>query len=125
MINKEELRIGNHISDIYTENLVMRVKSLGKKICTYGVSDFKCSYEKLVPVKITEDALKRCGFEWSIFHQAIHKEDFEFDLNLLHNGEYQFSTFKRQIWIGKKIKYVHELQNFYFTHKGVDLDFFK
>ena len=58
MIKKEELRIGNHISDIYTENLVLKVKSLGKKICTYGINDFKCSYDKLLPVRITEEALK-------------------------------------------------------------------
>lgn len=73
------------------------------------------------PIELTEEWLKRFGFEWSIYHQAFHKDGFEFDLNEQFNSSYIFSTFKRQLYIGREIKYVHQLQNLFMCLTGEEL----
>lgn len=73
------------------------------------------------PIPLTEEWLLKFGFEWSIFHQAFHKDNFVFDLNEFDVGIYSMTTFKRGHVLNQRIEYVHQLQNLYFALTGEEL----
>jgi len=99
------------------------VKTIAEEVelMAYGVDLDFYSYKEIQPIPLTEDWLIRFGFKWSVFHQAIHKEGFDFDLNESSWGGYFLSTFKRGIHIGETIQHVHQLQNLYFALTGTEL----
>lgn len=65
MINKNELRIGNYITDIHSENKTpFAVTSIGKTIVRYGKRySFSSKYQNIEPVWLTEEIILKCGFE--------------------------------------------------------------
>jgi hypothetical protein len=85
------------------------------------VTNLVLPYNRIHPITINEEWLLKAKFEWSIFHQAIHKEGFPFDLNSLFYGGYSMSTFKKAVVIFGKIEFVHDLQNIYFDLTGTEL----
>lgn len=117
-----ELRIGNLIShNIYG---ICEITALDyESICIQRTDqDIKewFDIEDYEPVVLTEYWLLKYRFEWSIFHQAYHKEGFDYDLNSLYKGGFDLTTFKRQMVI-LELQYVHQLQNIYFELKKLDL----
>lgn len=78
------------------------------------------------PIPLTPEILEKCGFDWSIYHQAFrqHQDTVEFYyLNECYPSGFQFSTFKKQQLIGNPIQYLHQLQNLYFALTGEELTF--
>jgi hypothetical protein len=103
----EELMIGNYISDIHaSESSYWQVKQLLGKVCYYG-DYYSEEYENLKPIPLTEEWLVRFGAEKRSLHYyklngiIICVQDFFFECYL--GG------------INVHIKYVHQLQNLYYT----------
>jgi hypothetical protein len=104
----QELRIGNYLQD-FGGNIAQVIHLTKDKIILES------------PITLTEEWLLKLGFEWNITHQAIHKEDFGFDLNSLYYGGYSLTTFKKGTTIVCFIQYVHQLQNIYVALTGEEL----
>ena len=108
MINAKDLRIGNYISDVHaSEKGFWQVRRLLENLCYYG--EFRYTYDKLKPIPLSKDWLFKFGWK-------------EIEENLFDNGSYNVAFEKQNDYFQryksyKKIKYVHELQNYmYFAH---------
>lgn len=121
MINANELRIGNYVSDNFaSDSFFAQVKKLDFTRCHYG--NFHSCYSDLKPIPITEEWLLKFGFEqrdhlWSIDIDRYNKINYNSDQKLLFSGQLGFS-------IQHDIKYIHQLQNLYFalTQKELTLN---
>lgn len=112
-----ELRIGNYVLD--SEN----------KICTIGNGMAFFNIEKINPIPITEELLKKFGFKWynpgyyaiktldckRISPQQLYRDEWHCQLFLKYDNGYHN---KGTISI---IKYIHQLQNLYFALTGKEL----
>ena len=80
----------------------------------------ECVY---APIPLTPEILVKCGFEWSIYHKAYHKQGFIFDLSDRFAGGFVMheSKGKQQI-ICPEILWLHQLQNLYFALTGTELE---
>lgn len=91
--NPDEMKVDEEISNYYTE------------------------------IELTPDILQRCGFDWSIYHQAFHKEGFDLDINECYPKGYALCRFKRKgDPIVPNIFYLHQLQNVYYSLTGSELE---
>jgi len=77
------------------------------------------------PIPLTIDILEKCGFLWSVYHQAFHFGDSAmnefYDLNECYPSGYQLSFFKKRELVGNPIFYLHQLQNLYYALTGQEL----
>lgn len=75
------------------------------------------------PIELTSEILTKCGFDWSIYHQAFHKEGFELDMNECYPKGYALCRFKRNDEpVVPNILYLHQLQNVYYSLTGSELE---
>jgi hypothetical protein len=126
-----QLRIGNYVWDDYSGEMIVseihfnpeQEKGLDSVLLRKNMNlpsgRYICS--QINPIPLTEEWLNKFGWEWSIFHQAFHKEGFSLDLTCLIDGLYTMSTFKKGLTIVAAIDSVHQLQNIYFALTGVEL----
>ena len=124
MIIAEELRIGNYLYFKNTKDVVM-VDLINNKHfdCRdeYGSFIPNGNYE---PIPLTEEVLLKCGFVYSEpfpnVRGILFNENFEIGLD----GE-DFILDQMSVRIDKaiilKVKYLHQLQNIWFVHKGQEL----
>jgi len=115
--NGNELRIGNWVRWNYEESSEGNVYPVEYG---YELDDIKNNLNIVKPIPLSEEWLIKFGFEWSIYHQAIHKDGFDFDLTWTKEG-YVMYTFKKMVEICRNIEYVHQLQNLYFALTGEEL----
>lgn len=129
MINAQELRIGNWVE---ANSPMMQVKEITEH--TVGLympgseaDPFLYDIDEINPMPLSPEILEKCGFHWSIYHQAFHFGDTAmnefYDLNECYPKGYQLSTFKKSQLIGKGIFYLHQLQNIYFALTGEELPY--
>jgi len=116
----QELRIGNyvHTDDVFN-GMIESISMTGKACCwgrdeNWHPTDALDSYghHRISPVPITEEWLKRFGFE----------KDNNFTwLTVEMNIQQRVDGF--YIWLGSdlKIEHVHQLQNLYFALTGEEL----
>lgn len=127
----KNFRVGNFIKDTWSK-MPFVITSLGKQIATYnGAQEFKCRYENLEPIEITEQWLFDLGFEketkGSVSNQYNYGENpltHEYLLQLiwlktLPDYELEKHPFYRNGHFS--IKYVHQLQNLFFALTGTEL----
>ena len=127
MINANELRIGNYVSDYHASDSFMgKVKTLTHNRCYYG--NFHSSYKDLKPIPLTEEILLKCGFKireitvlgatqkhYSDFRNiAIELLSDEYFMLGLHRGYETIEPIRR-------VKYVHELQNLIYALTNEEL----
>jgi hypothetical protein len=121
MVKANELRIGNILIEYYSIN-----DEPAQRYFTIKTGeDIDCVDEGFEPIPLTPEILEKCGFNWSIYHQAFHKHDDEhkiYDINECHPNGFQFSTFKKNQLIGVPFYYLHQLQNLYMCLSGEELE---
>lgn len=140
MIKANELRIGNwvevyavvisgswydadgnrHGQDKITEPTINR-KQIGVGDLNVILSS-QAGLATYRPIPLTPEILEKCGFDWSIYYQAFHKEYFEFDITECYPKGYALTTFKRGLIIAPNIQYLHQLQNLYYSLTGEELE---
>ena len=131
MIQANELRIGNLVfrDELNIENgkwdeLTIKINYQDIFNLINGNDMVKTAYN---PIPLTEEWLIKLGFkQWVNFG----RKTYNYDLMPLCNFSYCFVTKKVMIlekgnnmshWIERKIEYVHELQNLYFSLRGKEL----
>ena len=114
MIKPNELRIGNLLlhkmenKPYRVETLSVNPKDRNLVVCLFGYIPY-CSLEFMAPIPLKPEILERCGF-------VLIKEPRYGDY-FYKNGIQVKSNF-----IGS-IKFVHQLQNYYFCNSGwIELD---
>ena len=121
MIRPQELRIGNYISDL--DGKIIKVEEL--TICASYITKKRINnlpFDYYKPIPLTEEILLKLGFkqneQFKTNFKFYLKED-EIDINI-YNG-------KNNSWLNDRyiinLKYVHQLQNLFFSLCGEELTF--
>lgn len=119
-MNANELRVGNLIQLIYETNRptleerivrVDRIDEIGVEILENGERVFGASYDVLEGIPLTEEILLKC--DWGNYKPNFFNSYFEIDT-------------KGCVWYcsdftGIVIKFIHQLQNLYFSLTGKEL----
>ena len=126
MIAANELRIGNYIywnipEKLNTFHEVVGIRNGKPQTIPISLGESILDY---LPISLTPEILEKCGFEWSIYHQAWHKQGFVFDLSERSVGGFFMhkSRLNSEI-ICPKIQYLHQLQNLYFALTNEELNY--
>ena len=116
MIPTKELRLHNHVLHLGTIREVTAVRPISVQL-----DDIYAVNNEIDPIELTPEILKKCGFELSGARlneiqitelNEIQITEFEEGYILVIYSEYEY---------GKKIKYLHQLQNLYFALTGQEL----
>ena len=137
-MKKNELRIGNYISDIHAKgNYFWVIRSLSEGMCVYGEYLFESEYKDLRALALRPSMMESFGFFYCKHHHNIdHPFGPKFrDMGLwvreFEQGVLWFAGFE-DLWDGiylimdfnvVEIKHVHHLQNLYFDLTGIELTF--
>ncbi|WP_413512196.1 hypothetical protein [Myroides odoratus] len=116
MIQASEVRIGNCTEQgkiIELKQTVFRVEYTTDKKRTALIA-----YEDLKPTELTEEILLKCGFKHlgNGFYELLGSF-----VSLCNIGDVFFNAGFKGATIGN-IKYLHQLQNLYFTLTGKELE---
>ena len=108
----EDLRIGNYYNSVKFKQSVKCDLTDFYELCikSDGATDDPPINEVFEPIYLTEDWLLKLGFK-------KFSSDFQLNNVIIH-------TRIRGFVINKKVpilKYVHQLQNYYFTNRGTEL----
>lgn len=115
MIQANELRIGNWIN-VYGK--FEKVESIG----TYGVSFYtgfaKYTLPNLKPITLTEEILLKCGAKLQGIEYIIKASALPIKIRISYGIAYcGFGN----VYLGDRIKFLHELQNLYQALTGQEL----
>jgi hypothetical protein len=124
MINRNDLRVGNWVSDVFGNPF--QVKGITTKARTFTVhyEGGKKSEKGVKPIEITPELLERFGFKF--VHQGLNAW-FGFDACLEychtknHFGLFPFSSSMEDNQAQVIIHYVHQLQNVMYACHGQEL----
>jgi hypothetical protein len=114
-MKKQDLRIGNYISDINAnKSFYAEVKKLEYSSCTYGW--FSSRYADLKPIPLTEEWLLSLGFD---------KKGNKGKIQIILKGKLGYfdgrTYFNSWAILEHQPTYVHELQNLYYALTGEEL----
>ncbi len=141
MIKANELRVGNYVKFIDSEEfhkvegMVNPINNEERVIQLYG-NCIPNREDQIYPVPLTPEVLEKCGFnkdpEWwgdliSYYNRKIEGvEDIGPSIDIRFGNEESDLEELDALFIGqqdfKRIKYLHQLQNLYFTLTGEELD---
>lgn len=111
-----ELRIGNFI---YCDGILTNVKNIYNDGVDFvnerGDVNFS-AFEHVKPIPLSEEILLKCGLELRCDELHINDKVFEF----IGNDLYYTDGSGRKLSI--PIKFLHQLQNFYFALTGTELE---
>ena len=126
MIQSNELRIGNWVEWVFPNrnnqpNKFQFCEIESIRTSLVGVLGSAYGYDQIQPIPLTPEILEKCGFE------KTNRIDFgepnpcytNFSLSLMIRHNSYFID-----WMGGNIevKYLHQLQNIYFSLTGEELD---
>lgn len=128
MIQANELRIGNWVTELI-KNRIVAIDGIESNQdfvwVNYlnGSGQYKVGINDIEPIPLTPEILEKCGFE--ITGQTEHPnniwtkygEESKFELEqIIHFFLYDNKCF------GTQVNYLHQLQNIYFSLTGEELD---
>jgi hypothetical protein len=114
----KELRIGNYLALPTCNALLCVVEEILKNnfiVCNLTTNEWPISDYK--PIPITEGWLQRLGFTNKVNNKILESEYYGVKINIIHNRFLVEYGNGGQIYL----KYVHQLQNLYFTLTGEEL----
>lgn len=130
MIQANELRIGNYISDIWSPNGFFKVTQLKKFSAVYG-KDFTALYDNLNPIPLTEEILLKAGGKRFDEDKIILMlNDPSTHLVLMKVGTHWFPQIEQTGEFASEgvnvvflnfIDYLHQLQNLFFALTGEEI----
>lgn len=122
MINAKHLMIGNLFTDDQNEILkIDLIDSVEETVNANGMEDISTS--DLIPIELTEDILLKCGFgnkrntningciEYTYLNSMNLSKSYDLILTI-HNGIYRL-YYKLEIIGVRRLKYIHQFQNFF------------
>ena len=120
MIKVNELRIGNRVLDEYGNVSIINTISYGVRISNDKYKWESKSEDQIHPIPLTAELLWECGFEKNnridLGELKPCYSNFSLALMIRHNSYFVD-------WVGgnTEIKYLHELQNLYFSLTKTEL----
>lgn len=124
MIQKTELRIGNKVFDPTFSTLISEVEQMHSEYVVTNYND-SISLSKLDPIPLTPEILEKCGFVKHIIdrYESWHLDISPVDKFMFYKGLMQFGVLGvgNYEWSNAKIKYLHQLQNLYFSLTSTEL----
>lgn len=132
MIQANELRIGNYISDIWSPNGFFKVTQLKKFSAVYG-KDFTALYDNLNPIPLTEEILLKAGFEKESeddkYGRVFLIPNTKYIIRIVNYGNPTKPDFGFSLEISddkdwcsiKRIYFIHDLQNTIFALTGGEI----
>lgn len=132
MIQANELRIGNYISDIWSPNGFFKVTQLKKFSAVYG-KDFTALYDNLNPIPLTEEILLKAGFEKESeddkYGRVFLIPNTKYIIRIVNYGNPTKPDFGFSLEISddkdwcsiKRIYFIHDLQNTIFALTGEEI----
>ena len=122
-MNENELRIGNHVSDIIDLENFLTVVRIDDGIITCGNEDFKHTYlsEQLKPIPLTPEVLRGCGF----IHEIVNDDNGLDGDSIYKKGKIVFMHTEHDWYWDNDfpaIKYLHQLQNLFYSLVGEELE---
>jgi len=119
MIDKTHLRLGNYVMD---EDSVVMITELTSKHANHSQA-FNCPYDDLEPIPLTPEILEKCGFE----KNEDGDDGYYYDLSA--NGILFIEGDKKgycEVFLDMieevRVRYLHQLQNLYFSLTGQELN---
>lgn len=114
MINANELRIGNYIMTLAG---IWPVVEILDDCITVNVEGQKIifDYENNKPIELYPKLLDECGF---VDHETYWSDGF-MAIKKIHQ---KYMLLIGSETTGRLFQYLHELQNLYFAHTGLELD---
>lgn len=129
MINVNDLRVDNWVMAPKTGLCQVNGIQLhgDKKTYVWVVADgmefqHRVEIKKLDPVGLTNEILEKAGFIKGPYDFYIWRGKQEFSITFNDHNEAQLSVGEAEYNVGRKIKYLHELQNLYFALIGEELN---
>lgn len=122
MISAKELRIGNWVNAKFmTDDFnfqVMEIRTSSEGYCMSQTPNISYHENTLHGIPLTNELLKRIGFEWDEITFSIHS----FMLAPTGSGK-RYDVFPNGLYNGcaTTVDFVHELQNVYFCLLGSEL----
>lgn len=114
---ENELRLGNYL--LGYDNNYFTWDYGHYDLCSKGID----ADELGMPIELTEEILLKCGFA------EFYKSDFSVKLECIKNPIFEFVRRNHKDWnlrikgeTHKHIKYLHQLQNLYFSLTGKELE---
>lgn len=131
-MNPKELRIGNYVYAEWHKSKetfqVQEIYNTHGENYSVGCTESGCQVTDYAPIPLTEEWLVKFGFEQHDVYKGCYDKDFniikiQFDVDgmlcYFHDG-IDWGTFNYKS--DYTIKYVHQLQNLYFSLTGKDLE---
>ena len=124
MIQANELRIGNIVKPIisrFNEKYLI-IESISFDEINMNFRPYRL--DSIEPIPLTEEWLLKLGFTK---HHADYFNDVIYIKNVPNNNEFEWGLYPNkigsgiQVKNGKLLKYVHQLQNLYFSLTGEEL----
>lgn len=122
----QELRVGNWIQreDLFDgSSREDQIIFLGEKATVTGPIKVIARYEDLKGIPLTEDWLRRFGFDAEL--KTSHSTGLPVDFAVYRKGPLTYNQIQEMWWLNGKfergIKYVHQLQNLYHALMGEEL----
>lgn len=135
-----ELRIGNLVNGIYVDNyghLKIDEKETICKVTTLDISDLSDypiyvesdegieHFDEFEGIPLTEEWLLKFGFEKThLFDTVLYISNTNFHIsfnNSIYQLNYKENPKSQWLPVCKDLKYIHQLQNLYFTLTGEEL----
>lgn len=112
MVKSKDLRIGNFVYLFYDEN--------EQSILKFEF-DSGWNFDYIKPIPLTEEWLVKFGFETD----KIEWWNGNMTIGIFKDGLFFCPSGEITLRIGKEIKYVHQLQNLYYSIFGEDIELSK
>jgi hypothetical protein len=117
MIHPNECRIGNKVQSPLVKGAIATINGI---LSNKGfIVDYTPTAENIYPIHLTPEILEACGFHsrpeqrhYIFFDNKILFEYWQLDGSIVIEGGF----------IGRKIKYLHQLQNLFFALTGIELE---
>lgn len=116
MINANELRIGNLVNVPHGN---VQIDYFLKDTGAHFSDGCGGTWGSLEPIPLSPEILDKCGFVKSEHDDELWQHD---DMEImLYNNQFYQSANLAEYKIGKAIKYVHQLQNMFFSLNDKEL----
>lgn len=118
MLPINEIRVGNALS-MNGKNIILSQDLFARVLAEPDL------LEKIQPVLITENVLKKAGFDsleepggWALEHVFVYKVYYE---DQVFYEVHFVKEFEDRVTLPQRLKFVHKLQNLYFEVTGIEL----
>ena len=116
MLKNNELRIGNYVFSLETQNHQRITELLEEQPFFDAITFDYPNYDEIEPIPLTEEWLLKFGFELTGSFYRLKKS--KLIQIILHDDGLDVCNYNLYL---HQIKHVHQLQNLYFALTGADL----